>query len=186
MTTQQTFEPGTLIFNAGGATAEVALDRRAKGGKLWGKSSYTRRDYRTNEEKEVRHELHGQWLAREGNEILAEFCIRTQRAAIIPLRTQVEELNHRIARIKYFANLTLIAVAGGVVSDEVIARFVLNIGYANMEQRREVRERLGEPPGEHYYAEYEVSIETIGGPVIVKGSKGNITIKPPAELKEAG
>jgi len=181
--TQQTLEKGTAIFNARGQTAEVALDRRAKGGRLWGKSSHTRRDYRTRTEKEVRYELHGLWLAGEGNEPLAHFCIRTQRAAITPLREQVEALNRRIGQIRDFTDLTMLAVAGGTVSDEVVARIALDVKYADSTQRREICNRLGSPKEGMYYATYEARLKkNVGGPVIVFGDKGEIEIAPPVEL----
>lgn len=189
--TKKGLEQGTAIFNSAGRTEEVALDRREKGGKLWGKAPYTRRNYRTGQDEDCRHELHGLWLSIDDNEGLSTFCGHQQGVALKPLREQIEALNRRIGQVKAFAGLTFRAVAGETVSDEVVASIIHDVQYANIPQRQEIRDRLGEPKEGNYYATYTVRLKKpapqgVGGPVLVYGDKGVIEITPPVELLKAG
>ena len=153
---------GTLVFDSSSATRTVAVDRRSKKGHLWLESTWGR----------GQTEAHGFWLPVEGNGELLAFCQQEQKATL-PLKAQVDNLNHQIGRIKAFALLSLQAVGTGKVTSGHLEDEI-----GGYKKREEV---LGDGlDTTDYRPEYAATLpDGIGGPIHVSGSKGSVDIRPP-------
>ena len=159
---------GTEVFDSRGAIRLVSLDRRSKKGRLWLDSGWG----------SGREEARGTWVPVEGNEDLLAFCQQEQKATL-PLKAQVDALNHHIGQIKTFALLTAQAVA----TQRVRSRDFED-GVGGWKKREELLG--GGLDTTDYWPEYAAILpDGIGGPIRVSGSTGSLDIAPPEQIQEA-